>query len=290
MINRPHHIVERRTLSGGKLGIPEIDHLGCLNYSKARSPLSDHKHGGCMEICFLAKGRQSYFVGKKEFTLSGGDIFVTFPDEKHSSGKKPEEKSILYWIILDVTSKSKSFLGLSPLQSKELKDSLLNLRRRHFKATPTLTAVIEPVFGLAENIKHPNRKLWIENRIVHFLLQVIYYCNRAENNHVDLSVAKALEFIDNYIHEKIGVPSLAISAGLSIPRLKVIFRQKTGIPPGEFILRRKIEKAKEILLSGNGSITETAFDLGFSSSQYFATTFKRYTGMNPRQLIKSNRD
>ncbi len=55
------------------------------------------------------------------------------------------------------------------------------------------------------------------------------------------------------------------------------------MPPGEFILRCKVEHARRLLAEEASPITEIAFRLGFSSSQYFATVFKRYTNMTPRE-------
>ena len=77
---------------------------------------------------------------------------------------------------------------------------------------------------------------------------------------------------------------MAEVAGLSVSHFKARFRRETGLPPREFILREKIRLAREALGKGHGTVTDIAFELGFSSSQYFATVFKRYTGQSPRQI------
>jgi AraC-like DNA-binding protein len=58
------------------------------------------------------------------------------------------------------------------------------------------------------------------------------------------------------------------------------------MPPHEYILRCKIDRAVAQLEAGERSITDIAYDLGFSSSQYFATVFKRFTRLNPRDIPK----
>ena len=73
--------------------------LGRYNYTSAKSGLREHKHRHAIEICFLVKGRQTYRVGGNFYSLSGGDVFVTFPNEGHSTGGMPEEKGILYWMV-----------------------------------------------------------------------------------------------------------------------------------------------------------------------------------------------
>jgi AraC-like DNA-binding protein len=46
-------------------------------------------------------------------------------------------------------------------------------------------------------------------------------------------------------------------------------------------MRRKIERAKQLLQSGHENVTDVAMQLGFSTPAYFATVFKRYTGQSP---------
>ena len=45
--------------------------------------------------------------------------------------------------------------------------------------------------------------------------------------------------------------------------------------------RKEIERAQALLLGGDHTVTNVAFGLGFSTTQYFATVFKRYTGQTP---------
>ena len=54
-----------------------------------------------------------------------------------------------------------------------------------------------------------------------------------------------------------------------------------------YILKKKIEKARSLLLETKLSITAIAFQCGFSSSQYFATAFKRFCRMTPSQFRES---
>jgi AraC-like DNA-binding protein len=74
---------------------------------------------------------------------------------------------------------------------------------------------------------------------------------------------------------------LARHARLSLSHFKKRFRTETGLSPRQFILRDKIEAAKRVLCHQDTSVTNLALDLGFVSSQYFATVFKRITGLTP---------
>jgi AraC-like DNA-binding protein len=51
-----------------------------------------------------------------------------------------------------------------------------------------------------------------------------------------------------------------------------------------------VERARELLAAGGRSVTDVAYALGFSSSQYFATVFKRYTHTRPSSVARRPRD
>jgi AraC-like DNA-binding protein len=93
---------------------------------------------------------------------------------------------------------------------------------------------------------------------------------------------RVLRHIDDHLHEPVRVARLAQVARLSESRCKARFKREIGVPPAEYWLRKKIERA--MVLLKRRSVTDVAFELGFSSSQYFATVFKRYTLANPSQF------
>lgn len=276
---------ERILLGPEALGLPEIRMLGRLNYSRAHQPLRIHDHPGCMEICFLSKGRQSYFVGPREYALAGGDLFLTFPDEKHSTGRRPEEKSILYWLIVDLSRGSGPFLGLVPDQARELRKGLLSLKTRLFRGGAALRDILDDLIALAHGAEVPLQGLRMRNKLVDFLLQVIYYGRKKAAPEALHPLKAVLDRIHGRLEEKLSVTDLAALAGLSVSRFKAKFKRIMGMPPGEYMLRRKVERAQELLGQGGSSVTSVAFDLDFSSSQYFATVFKRYTGKNPGSFL-----
>ena len=54
------------------------------------------------------------------------------------------------------------------------------------------------------------------------------------------------------------------------------------VTPGEYLTQRRVHMAKMFLADSSQSITAIAHSLGYSSSQYFATIFKKLTGVTPR--------
>lgn len=65
-----------------------------------------------------------------------------------------------------------------------------------------------------------------------------------------------------------------------------LFSEVEGITIEQFFILQKIEKAKEWLIYNEESLTQIAFNLGYSSTQHLSSQFKRLTGMTPSQFKK----
>lgn len=103
---------------------------------------------------------------------------------------------------------------------------------------------------------------------------------RAHDVH-DWRVRRAIEQLDARIGDDINLIELAHSVDLSPSHLTALFRAATGLPPHAWLVRRKIERACELMENPRASLTEIAYALGFSSSQHFATTFRGRMGVTP---------
>lgn len=99
-------------------------------------------------------------------------------------------------------------------------------------------------------------------------------------------IYRALNFIYDHIYLDISLENLAACSGLSVSQFKVRFKQEVGISPRSFINMQKVEAAKSMLLEGL-SKTETALQLGFNTSSYFAAVFKKYTFYTPSEYVRS---
>lgn len=267
-----------------KHGVVNVSRLGYYNHSRAQPGLSDHTHPVAIEICFLVTGRQTYVVGDKTYRLRGGDVFIAFPQERHSTGGHPQEKGILYWIQYTLPKPGESFLGLPREQGQAVLDATLGIKQRHFRGDWTMKECLDQMTLLYHEDPSPLVGAAIANQATAFLLSVISISQNAAPESMNRSLERVLRHIDTHLEEKITLAELATLLDVSVSRFKIRFKKEMGVPPAEYIQRRRIEEAQRRLQHTKIPITQIAFALGFSSSQYFATVFKRYTGSAPREL------
>jgi len=92
---------------------------------------------------------------------------------------------------------------------------------------------------------------------------------------------RVVEYVENHLSEKIASSDLAAIAGLSRMHFASQFRKATGLRPHEFLLRRRIQRAEELLRNTTMPVVEIAMTVGFQTQPYLTTVFKRFTGCTP---------
>ena len=272
---------ERNEWSGKATHIPGVLMFGHYHYLAAQSGLAGHRHEDALEICFLARGEQTYRVGEKIYRLRGGDQFVTFPNEWHDTAGEPEQKGELYWIILQSTAPAKNALQLQPALSRELLRRLNRLPSRRFRAVQGAAEWLAKIEAALLSKKSRQTELLAACALHQYLLATI----RAGMDSIEKAprhrVRESIDWMEAHMDEPVRIREVAEAVGWSEAHFKAAFRQETGQTPHDYFLRRKVAKARHMLAVDKRSVTEVALTLGFSSSQHFATVFRKFTGQTP---------
>lgn len=92
------------------------------------------------------------------------------------------------------------------------------------------------------------------------------------------------EYINEHLHEEVKLIELAAIAQISPYHFLRLFKQSTGLTPHQYILQRRIDKAKYLLQESKLSITDIAFRVGFCDQSHLTRCFKRLLGMTPKQF------
>ena len=98
-------------------------------------------------------------------------------------------------------------------------------------------------------------------------------------------IENVIDYIYLHLHEKLTIATLAEQVQLSPNYLNTIFKSQVGCPIGNYIQKKKIEVASNMLLHSGYSLTEIAAFLGFCSTSHFIQTFKKCTGQTPGEYL-----
>lgn len=262
--------------------------VGCYRYRCAHEPLAAHSHGDLFELCYLASGGQTYEVEGKLYQLRGGDFLLTRPGERHSTGGWPEERGVLYWMLFARPRAGESFLGLPPAEGRWLGRALATAPHHHFRGGP------EPALALAQMMKVPAERspgaaLELRLQLLRFLLMAAQCARRPQRTELSVPVQRALAAVAAPGGLQLDLAGLSAVSRLSPTRLQAHFKAEVGCSPGDYLLRQRVAQAVRWLRSTRRPVTDIAFELGFSSSQYFATVFKRYTMRTPLEARRTGR-
>ncbi|WP_349631432.1 AraC family transcriptional regulator [Bradyrhizobium sp. BR 10289] len=94
---------------------------------------------------------------------------------------------------------------------------------------------------------------------------------------------RVVQYVDKNLTGKITLQELAAVAGLSRMHFAAQFRAATGVRPHEYLLRRRIERAQELLKQADSTLVDIALTVGFQTQAHFTTVFKRFVGDTPYQ-------
>lgn len=139
------------------------------------------------------------------------------------------------------------------------------------------------------------------------IFQAMKYCENQENGRSAFLCAKLWELfalllknerttVDcieqslDYIHSEymtgITVGQIAQRLNLDRSYFSILFKRKTGMSPGKYLMNYRMRVAASLLLESGSSVSVTANSVGYADSYIFSKMFKRHYGLSPREFVK----
>lgn len=95
------------------------------------------------------------------------------------------------------------------------------------------------------------------------------------------TVKDAIAYVDHYLHEPIGMKQVAEHLHLNASYFSVLFKEQTGITFSDYLTRRRLQRAKELLATTGLPIGDIAEKVGYQSAKYFIKVFKANESVSP---------
>lgn len=258
-----------------------------------------HRNEG-IEFTFLDSGRVGFAVDEQRFDLIPGDMTFTRPWQRHCVGSPNVTASRLIWLILDVGVrrpdqpwKWPSWIILDARDLRDLTDILRHNEQPVWKANAEIRRCFQAIAQGVEADRDGDHASLLMLRFNDLLL-VTLQMFRQNKIHLDHTLSSTRRTVELFLNDLRRHPEhlalqwtlgeMAESCGLRATQFVHHVRSLTNMSPVHFLNECRLEWAARLLKQGKSSITDIALSCGFSSSQYFATSFARRYGKPPREF------
>ena len=107
--------------------------------------------------------------------------------------------------------------------------------------------------------------------------------------HLSFRIKRAIAHIEERIGDNITIDQLAKAAGMSRDHFVRTFRKSTGETPHQYLVERRMARARRILQTTDIKVADVARQCGYESLTYFSTLFRREVGVSPAAYRRANR-
>lgn len=129
-------------------------------------------------------------------------------------------------------------------------------------------------------------QLLISSIVLHLLGTIVFRQNMTRYESTDIAdkIESSKQLMRRHAGDGLSPESVARELGLGYSWFRRVFKQYVGISPAQYQLQIRYLRARDLLLGSDMTITEIAYDLGFSSVNQFSTFFSQHSGVSPRQF------
>ncbi|MEJ5867012.1 helix-turn-helix transcriptional regulator [Pseudokineococcus sp. 5B2Z-1] len=252
-----------------------------------------------VEVTFVTHGRVGFSSGEDQHDLQRGWVTVTRPWQRHRVGLPHVPACTLGWFVLDVgalrPNQPWTWPGWLPLPDRELAQ-LTDLLRGHDRcvwlASPELVRATERLERTmrAAGPRTVSRLGLGVSEVVLELLEVL----EGEEPELDPYFTSTERTVDLFLRslrsrldEPWTVDDMARECGMGRTSFVHYCRLVANTSPMDHLTGLRVERALELLTTTDESVADVAMRCGFSSSQYFATVFRRHFDRSPSEARRA---
>lgn len=263
-----------------------------------------------VEVMFVISGELEISMEEQVYPLKAGDISVAFPDKIHSLNT-PKTSHVLLMVfdvdfLQDFRTAFTEYLPDYPvLNTSNLTEhgrnalSWLISLSKNMPATADMPDIhnlpSHPVISDTtkivdeQNDISPNL-LYTKSYLTIFLTDIFSYLKLSKRNtFTDRNICEnILIYLDQHFQENVSLESTAKDLGISKFYLSQIFSNKLHTSFPSYVTARRLDYAEKLLSTTAKSVTDIAFEAGFSSSRTFFRSFQEAYQTTPHQYRKNH--
>lgn len=277
----PVDVMERMRLEG-RAGTFLACMAGYFPHAYGHYCERDSGISGTAMLLYCIKGKGKVEFGGNEYTVGEDMFFYVDKDTPHRFMADEREPWTIYWLHFDMTAAE----PLKPFLQAPAVGAVNSRGRMEFISL--FERVIRLLGGGSEE-----ENLLQANITAGYLMSGFCFRSFGEEKNERVSQDSLVDLCEHYmrasIHKNLSLEELSSRYGYSVSYLQRVFRDKKGVPPKQYFLRMKMDKAKELLARSDMNITELSNRIGYDDPLHFSKLFKKHTGYNPTEYRKRSR-
>lgn len=258
---------------------------GGVSVQRESLGLDDHAHPG-WELHVIASGTMVTELANGDcLEAIGGDLVLTAPGVQHRGLNYVIPPSKLMWLVLGPMQESLAKgSGLLAADLARIERCLREAGTCVMRA-PSLVAHVRVLMRLLREqplARGSLRAAQVRSACAALVLEMAHVLGGADQQTAGPVTLAARAWLAEHLDQPIAVPALAKQHGLAPSRFHEVFLAETGETPAACHLRLRIAAAARLLRDRpDDRVGAIAAKLGFADQRYFATCFRRHTGMSP---------
>jgi len=97
---------------------------------------------------------------------------------------------------------------------------------------------------------------------------------------------RLVDYIESNLEAELTLAELATVTGVSVPHLTTLFRRTMGQSVHRYVVERRVQRARSLLLGGERSVAQVALQTGFAHQSHLARWMKRMLGVTPTEILR----
>ena len=234
---------------------------------------------------YVADGYESYQKTPGGWKNGGGpDRFCLMPEESESTW---DIRAALSFVHIYFTDQNQRDVGDKIWDKRPLS---LTLEEKIFGSDPKITALYRQ-FLLGCDWQQNANQLTLSTASTLLLTHLVQHYSSVQwklpvvtGGLSPFVLRNVLAFIEENLAQPLTLAELAGQAALSEYHFARMFRQSMGLAPHQYVMQRRMEKAKALVQHPTTPLTDSALACGFNSASHFSNRFRSMTGITPSQL------
>lgn len=244
-------------------------------------------------LCLMGEGK--FLFTDKVYHVTEGDIFIVDNFELHEAAAEPPAFTRYLFLVFYpdlIAPPGARFFDieyLSPFWYNS--PDFCNKIPRYAEIAASLTELMLECRRIWNTREQGYRHFIDANlRKILALLMKHYRTGESEKSRARISnymkIQQSLKFITGHFSENISLENVSKLANMSPSRFRHLFKEVTRIGFKEYIISRRLNEAKRLLITTNSKVTDIMTDAGFSNIYHFYQVFEKQMGMTPAEFRK----